>query len=44
MTWASVVLRFERAFGSALNRGAIGERIAEGNAEFDDVGAGFGEG
>ena len=34
----------ECAFGSALNRGAVGERIAEGNAKFDDVGAGFGEG
>jgi hypothetical protein len=35
--------RFQGAFGGALNGGAIGERIAEGDAELDDVGAGFGE-
>src|SRR5262245_15939568 len=34
----------ERAFGSALDSGAIGERIAEGHAKFDYVGASFGEG
>jgi hypothetical protein len=27
------------ALGSALNRGAVGERIAEGDAKFDDVSA-----
>src|ERR1700730_13573965 len=34
---------FEGALGGALNGGAVGERIAEGDAEFDDVGAGFGK-
>src|SRR5260370_20822504 len=34
---------FEGAFGGALDGRAVGERIAEGDAEFDDVGAGFGE-
>src|SRR6266436_2906049 len=34
---------FKGALGGALNGGAVGERIAEGNAEFDDVGAGLGE-
>ncbi len=32
---------FQRAFGSALNSRPIGQRIAERNAQFDDVRAGF---
>ncbi len=36
--------RLKSAFRGALDGGAVGERVAEGNAEFDDVGAGFGEG
>ena len=40
---ASVAPALQGAFGGTLNRGAIGERIAEGHAKFDDVGAGFGE-
>ena len=35
---------FQRAFGGALNGGAVGERIAERNAQLDDIGAGFGQG
>ncbi len=31
--------RFQCAFGGALNRGAIGKRIAERHAEFNNVGA-----
>ena len=34
---------FQGTFGSALDRGAIGEGIAEGHAEFDDVGSSFGQ-
>jgi len=34
---------FERALGSSLDRRAIGKRVAEWNAELDDVGAGFRE-
>lgn len=30
---------FESAFRGALDGGAVGERIAEGNAKFDDIGA-----
>ena len=37
-------VRFEGALGGALDCGAVGERIAERDAEFDDIGAGFGEG
>src|SRR6266568_8267559 len=33
--------RFQGAFGSALDGRAVGERIAERDAEFDDVGASF---
>ena len=32
----------ESALGGALNRGAIGEGIAEGHTEFDDVSASIG--
>ena len=35
---------FKGAFGGALDGGAIGEGVAERDAEFDDVGASFGEG
>ena len=31
------------AFAGALNRRAIGDRIAEGNAKLDDIGSGIGE-
>ena len=34
---------FECAFGGALDRGPVGNRIAERDAELDDVGARFGE-
>src|SRR6266446_7499702 len=34
---------FKGALGGALDCGAVGERIAEGNAELDDVGACLGE-
>src|SRR5260370_25710911 len=34
---------FEGAFGGALDGRAVGERIAEGNAELDDVGTRIGE-
>jgi len=36
-------MRFQGALGGALDGGAVGERIAEGDAEFDDVGASFRE-
>src|SRR5260370_1112444 len=37
-------LRYRKAAGGGgLDGGGVGERIAEGDAEFEDVGAGFGE-
>ncbi len=35
---------FEGALGRALDSGPVGQRIAERNTEFDNIGAGFGEG
>ena len=35
--------RFQSTFGSALDRGAVGERIAKGHAKLDDVRACFSE-
>src|SRR6202008_4611085 len=35
--------RFEGAFGGALDGWAVGERIAERNAEVDDIGTAFRE-
>jgi len=35
---------FQSPLGGALNRGAVSEGIAEGNAKFYDIGAGIGEG
>ena len=34
---------FQSALRGALNSGTVSEGIAEGHAEFDDVGAGFGK-